>query len=53
MQKLIEEDSHIPVRKMRSILKIGTAAIQSIVHDKLRFRKLCTRLYQGAARAHG
>jgi histone-lysine N-methyltransferase SETMAR len=43
VQKLIEEDPHIPVRKMRSILKIGTAAIQSIVHDTLRFRKLCTR----------
>ena len=43
VQKLIEEDPHIPVRKMRSILKIGTAAILSIVHDKLRFRKLCTR----------
>jgi histone-lysine N-methyltransferase SETMAR len=43
VQKLIEEDPHIPVRKMRSILKIGTAALYSIVHDKLRYRKLCTR----------
>ena len=43
MQKLIEKDPHIPVRKMRSILKIGTAALYSIVHDKLRYRKLSTR----------
>lgn len=43
IRKLVEEDRHITIQQMEGALGIGSAAVQSILHEKLHLRKLACR----------
>ena len=43
VRTLIENDSHSTVQQIKDILGIGSSAVDSIIHDYLKLRKVCVQ----------